>query len=159
MPKEIYPSSYACDCGHQLHFCENTIREMKEISYRRRAGIGEGDDRHAVVFHKGEMVAIFCPKINAEIPAQREKPEQPPVRKRPVFTRRQGQVLSFIHLYTKLNRQSPAEADIASHFMITPPSAHGIIVSLTKKGLIERQPGQARSIKLRIDPAQLPQLD
>ena len=27
MPKEIYPSSYLCDCGHQSDFFENTIKE------------------------------------------------------------------------------------------------------------------------------------
>ncbi len=32
MPKEIFPSSFECDCGHQSHFCENTIREMEEMS-------------------------------------------------------------------------------------------------------------------------------
>jgi hypothetical protein len=29
------------------------------------------------------------------------------------FTHLQGQYLAFIHLYTKLNRQAPAEADIS----------------------------------------------
>ncbi len=35
--KEIFPSSYECDCGHQSLFCENTIREAKAMSfcYRR----------------------------------------------------------------------------------------------------------------------------
>jgi hypothetical protein len=35
MPKEIYPSSYECDCGHQSHFFENTIREIKAMSRKK----------------------------------------------------------------------------------------------------------------------------
>ncbi len=161
MPKEIDISSYECDCGHQLHFFENTIREMKQISYRRREGIGEGDDRHAAIFHKGEFVAMFCPKAGRELPVTPPKilPKPPPKRARPRWTRRQGRVLAFIHLYTKLNRQPPAETDIARYFGITPPSAHQMVVGLARKGLIERQPGQARSIAVRVEPRQLPDLE
>ena len=157
MPKEIYPSSYECDCGHQLHFSENTIRDMRKISHRKRAGIGEGDDRHAAIFQRGEMVAIFCPKREAEIPAAPQDPE--PRSPRPAYTRRQGQILAFINLYAKLNRHPPAEADIARHFGTTPPSVHGMILTLARKGLIEREPGKARSITLRNDPRQLPPLE
>jgi len=67
MPKEIYPSSYECDCGHQVHFFENTVTEMKRISYRRRTSIGEGNDRHTVIFDNGRMVGMYCPKRDAEI--------------------------------------------------------------------------------------------
>ncbi len=27
MPKEIFPSSYVCDCGHESHFFENTVKD------------------------------------------------------------------------------------------------------------------------------------
>ena len=64
MPREIVPSSYECDCGHQSHFCENTIRGMKKMSHKKRVRLGdsEGDDEHWIVFYKGEMVDIICPK-------------------------------------------------------------------------------------------------
>jgi repressor LexA len=156
MPKEIYPSSYACDCGHQLRFFENTILLMRQLSYRKRSGIGEGDDRHAVIFHKGRMVAIFCPKRNAEIPAIPAAVEPAP---RLRFTKRQGQVLAFIHMYIKLNRRPPAEIDIARYFQITPPSAHQMVRTLDDKKLIVREPGVGRSIRLLVDPANLPELD
>jgi hypothetical protein len=35
MPKEIFPSSYECDCGHQSHFFESTVRAMKALSRKR----------------------------------------------------------------------------------------------------------------------------
>ena len=34
MPKEIFPSSFECDCGHQSDFFENTIREMRAMSQK-----------------------------------------------------------------------------------------------------------------------------
>ena len=43
MPKEIFPSSYECDCGHQSHFFENTIREMKALSRRKEARLVDSD--------------------------------------------------------------------------------------------------------------------
>ena len=31
MPKESYPSSYECDCGHVAHFFEVTVKEPVPI--------------------------------------------------------------------------------------------------------------------------------
>jgi hypothetical protein len=109
MPREIFPSSYQCDCGHRLNFFENTIREMKQARYRKRAGIGEGDNRHGVIFRKGRMVASYCPNVKAEISAAPEMDEEPSVSRRPSITCRQGQILEFIRLYTKLNHRPPSE--------------------------------------------------
>lgn len=75
------------------------------------------------------------------------------------FTAKQGQDLAFIHLYTKLHRQAPAEADMQRYFRVTPPSVHGLVMMLETRGLISRTPRAARSIKLLIDHAELPQLD
>lgn len=74
------------------------------------------------------------------------------------FTPKQGQYLAFIHLYTRLNRRPPAEADMQQYFRVTPPSAHQMVLTLERKDFIRRQPGLARSIELLIDPAQLPDL-
>ena len=77
---------------------------------------------------------------------------------RPRFTAKQGQYLAFIHAYRRLLGRSPAEADMQSFFLVTPPSVHQMVLSLEKAGLIIRQPGNPRSIELAIDPALLPQL-
>ncbi len=62
MPKEIFPSSYECDCGHQSHFSENTIREAKQMSHKRKIRLSDSDpDEHTIVFHRGEMIEILCP--------------------------------------------------------------------------------------------------
>ena len=31
VPKEIFPSSYECDCGYVAHFFENTVKEVKKL--------------------------------------------------------------------------------------------------------------------------------
>jgi DNA-binding MarR family transcriptional regulator len=76
----------------------------------------------------------------------------------PPFTEKQGQYLAFIHTYTLLNRQPPAEADFRRFFGVTSPAVHDMIVSLERRGLISRVPRQPRSIKLIVQPADLPQL-
>lgn len=77
----------------------------------------------------------------------------------PAYTRTQGQYLAFIHYYTKIHGVAPAEADLQRYFQTSPPSIHQMIVSLEKRGFIVRVPGQARSIKLRLTRAQLPDLE
>ena len=77
----------------------------------------------------------------------------------PDFTDKQGQYLAFIYLYTKLNKQPPAEADIQRYFGVTPPSVHTMILTLEKRGLIRRQPGRARTLEAARDSHLLPRLD
>lgn len=74
------------------------------------------------------------------------------------FTDKQGQYLAFIHLYTKLNRHPPAQADIQRYFEVTPPTVHNMLVTLEQRGFIRRQPGQARSIEVLLDPDLIPPL-
>lgn len=77
---------------------------------------------------------------------------------KPGFTEKQGQYLAFIHAYTCINRRPPAEADMQRHFQVTPPSVHKMVLTLEKAGLIQRQPGQARSIIVLLEPEQIPVL-
>src|SRR5262249_5647174 len=51
---------------------------------------------------------------------------------RPSFTPKQGQYLAFIHLYTRLHRQPPAEPDMQEYFRVSPPSVHQMV--LTRNG-------------------------
>ncbi len=77
---------------------------------------------------------------------------------KPDFTAKQGQYLAFIYWYTKLNRQPPAEKDMQRYFGVTPPSVHQMVVTLTKKELITREPGKGRSIQLNVAREDLPEL-
>ena len=75
------------------------------------------------------------------------------------FTDKQGQYLSFIYYYTKVNGRPPAEADMQRYFAVTPPSVHQMVLTLESKGLIERTPGLGRSVRLRIGREELPDLN
>jgi len=60
MAREIDISSYKCDCGYEANFFENTIREMKCMSLKKRARLVEED--HAIVVDKGKAVEMICPQ-------------------------------------------------------------------------------------------------
>lgn len=74
------------------------------------------------------------------------------------FTAKQGQYLAFIWAYSQLNRRAPAEADFQRYFEVTAPSVHQMLKTLDQLGLIEKQPGVARSIQLLVPPQELPVL-
>jgi SOS-response transcriptional repressor LexA len=74
------------------------------------------------------------------------------------FTDRQGQYLAFIDAYTRVQGRPPAEADMQHHFRVSPPAVHQMVLTLERAGLIQRQPGLARSIKVLVDPEYLPVL-
>jgi repressor LexA len=85
------------------------------------------------------------------------KPAAPLARK-VRFTARQGQYLAFIHYYTKVHRVPPAEADLQRYFKVSPPAVHTMILTLERLGLIDRTPGKARSMRVRIPMTELPDL-
>ena len=72
------------------------------------------------------------------------------------FTKLQGQYLAFIYTYTVIHREPPSEADMQQFFRVTPPTVHQMVLRLHEKGLISREPGQARSIHVLVPPAHLP---
>ena len=74
------------------------------------------------------------------------------------FTRRQGEYLAFIHLYSTLHKRRPAETDFQAYFGVSAPAVHQMIVSLESRGLILKTAGQARSIRLLVPPEALPGL-
>ena len=76
----------------------------------------------------------------------------------PPFTAKQGQYLALIDNYTKIHRCPPAESDLQYYFRVSPPAIHDMIKTLERNGLIERKPGQARSIRLLVHPEHLPRL-
>lgn len=86
-------------------------------------------------------------------PGPKPDPSSPPK-----FTKKQGEYLAFIHYYTRLHRVAPAESDLQFYFRVSPPSVHEMIKTLERNALIERTPGQARSIRLLVSPEYLPHL-
>ncbi len=80
-------------------------------------------------------------------------------KQRPRFTLLQGQYLAFIRAYTLIHREPPAEADMRRFFDVTAPSVHRMVLKLAERGLVERTPGQARSLRVVIPPEELPALE
>ncbi len=76
----------------------------------------------------------------------------------PRYTAKQGQYLAFIYYYTKIHGRPPAEADLQRYFRTSPPSIHNMLVTLERRGLITKVPGQPRSIRLLLTTDQLPDL-
>ncbi|MBI1746477.1 MAG: MarR family transcriptional regulator [Acidobacteria bacterium] len=76
-----------------------------------------------------------------------------------LFTKRQGQYLAFIYYYTKIHHRAPAEADIQVHFKVSAPTVHQMVLTLDRRGFIERVPGQARSIRVLVATSELPDLE
>jgi len=74
------------------------------------------------------------------------------------FTDKQGQYLAFIRTYTLIHRQPPAEADMQRFFRVTPPSVHRMVLELEARGLISRTHGAARSIRVILEPQEIPSL-
>ncbi len=73
----------------------------------------------------------------------------------PRFTKTQGQYLAFIYNYTKIHGQASAEADLQRYFRVSGPSVHEVIKTLERNALIEKTPGQSRSIRLLVQPEHL----
>jgi len=74
------------------------------------------------------------------------------------FTPTQGRYLSFIHTYTSRHGCPPAESEIAAAMCVSPPSVNQMVKTLEKKGLILRQPGVPRSIRLLVPEDEIPAL-
>ncbi|MCK5515413.1 MAG: hypothetical protein KAI39_00960 [Desulfobulbaceae bacterium] len=74
------------------------------------------------------------------------------------FTEKQGQYLSYIVFYTKVNGRPPAEADLQRYFKVTPPTVHQMVVRLDNLGLIKRIPGVGRSIQVLLPSGKIPDL-
>ncbi len=79
-------------------------------------------------------------------------------REKALFTVPQGQYLAYIHAYTLIHRRPPAEADLQAYFRVAPPSIHQMVITLHRKGLIDRVPGVPRSIRVLVPVDQLPPL-
>src|SRR5438445_3251681 len=72
------------------------------------------------------------------------------------FTPTQGRYLAFIRAYTNLHGYPPAESEIAAAICVSPPSVNQMVKVLEKKGLIQRQPGQPRTIQVQVPEDEIP---
>ena len=107
------------------------------------------------------ILDAVCDRLSNLLDRYTDEPSIEPVATGPPkarFTAKQGQYLAFIHHYTKVHRVPPAEADVQRYFKVSPPAVHTMILTLERQGLIERAPGKARSIRVRIPAIEIPDL-
>lgn len=107
--------------------------------------------------------SLSSPQKSAKARADRSFPKEIGMKAKSTtgatFTPRQGQFLAFIHLYRKLHRRGPAEVDLVRYFRVTPPSAHGMVVKLEELGLVTREAGVDRSVRVAFPTDLLPTLE
>ena len=72
------------------------------------------------------------------------------------FAPTQGRYLSYIAAYASRYGQAPAESEIATALCVSPPSVNQMVKMLERRGLIARQPGVARSIRVLVPPEEIP---
>jgi hypothetical protein len=83
VPKEIFPSSFECDCGHQSDFFENTVKEMKAMSQKKKVYLADSaPEEHTIVFYRGKLVEIQCPKQAQSHETKPSAPKSRPGKKR-----------------------------------------------------------------------------
>jgi len=66
--------------------------------------------------------------------------------------------LACIYYYGKIHGYPPSEAEMRSYFRASPPAVHQMVSTLETRRLIERTPGQDRSLRLLIPREELPDL-
>jgi hypothetical protein len=83
MPKEIFPSSFECDCGHQSDFSERTVRDIKAMSQKKKVYLADSaPEEHTIVFYRGKLVEIQCPKQAQSPETKQSAPKSRPGKKR-----------------------------------------------------------------------------
>lgn len=78
--------------------------------------------------------------------------------KPPLFTEKQGQYLTYIYLYTKINLRPPAQRDLERYFQVTAASVHSMITTLKNKKLLTSEQSKPRSLRILICNQLLPNL-
>lgn len=106
-----------------------------------------------------ERIAAIEASVNGKWRSRSGQDEQDELRTKPPYTHKQGQYLAFIHYYSKLHGIPPAESDIQQYFKVSPPTVHQMMVTLQERGLIKRNLGQPRTIRVVLPPEELPALE
>ena len=104
------------------------------------------------------VVASICSQAKTAVEPVRRKLNACKSGQGPRFTPTQGKYLAFIQRYFSKYGVAPAESDMQRHFLVSAPSVNAMMQTLTRRGLISRTPGAARSIRLLVPAEELPQL-
>src|SRR5215475_10749632 len=79
MPKEIFPSSFQCDCGHRSDFAERIVRDLRAMSQQKKVYLADSaPEEHTIVFYRGKLVEIQCPKQSPSPDTKHSAPKSKP---------------------------------------------------------------------------------
>lgn len=93
-------------------------------------------------------IAVLHGHLTAALTCGREDSTSDRRQNGPQPTRRQRDYLEFIAKYIRRYGVSPAESDIARHFLVSAPSVNQMVQMLERRGFIRRQSGVPRSITI-----------
>ena len=75
-----------------------------------------------------------------------------------MVTQARRSIISGRYTHTKVNRRPPSQADIQQFLAVVAPSVHQMLLSLERRGLLRRTPGQPRSLEVLVAPEDIPVL-
>ena len=73
------------------------------------------------------------------------------------FTPTQGRYLAFIHDYTKTHGYPPTESEVSHAVKVSQPGVNQMVKRLEKKGLLQRESGKRRSLKVLLPEREIPE--
>ena len=109
-----------------------------------------GPQRLAIHFTDDSVLSIASVNGHLTATVTRGQSDSTAIRRQtgPQPTRRQRDYLEFIGRYILRYGVSPAESDIARHFLVSAPSVNQMVQVLERRGFITRRPGVPRSIAI-----------
>jgi hypothetical protein len=136
-------------------------KEMDELSKQLAGQVVARVDRLGsgtvvIAFTSGSVLVVKDGPEGPDLTLRRAGGRDRSARSADAPTRRQREYLDFIRRYMARYGVSPAETDIADHFMVSGPSVNAMVRTLERRGFIARYydfTGQAlpRSIRVLLD--------
>ena len=129
----------------------NTIDITNEISGKSVSHVTQADPRRLEIHFSDDSVlaiALLHGHLTAALTGGRGDSASDRRRNAAQPTRRQRDYLEFIARYISRYGVSPAESDIARHFLVSAPSVNQMVQMLERRGFIARQRGVGRSITI-----------
>ena len=132
------------------NLCTDMTDITSQVSGKSVSHVAQPDPRHLEIHftdHSVLAIALLQGHLAAglsghgDVPSDRRDTGPQP-------TRRQRDYLDFIARYIRRYGVSPAESDIARHFLVSAPSVNQMIQMLERLGFIARKRGVPRSITI-----------
>jgi repressor LexA len=122
-----------------------------QVSGKSVSHLAQPDPRRLEIHftdHSALAIALHHDHVVAALTSDRGNATSDRSHTGPQPTRRQREYLEFIARYIRRYGVSPAESDIARHFLVSAPSVNQMVQMLERQGFIARKRGVPRSITI-----------